>query len=613
METQPSTPISKNPNKDGKPQFSRVVNLFSTIIAVLFIVVIILTVSLNSKTRKVDRQERKIEHLTNAKGHMPYLLEEKDVKLMTIEASKKEFESYIDSINNLLILLSIIITVVVIILGVVVPLIIDEHQREANKKQIDEEVNEGIEIIKSQSVEEKKEIENLLDKLRIEINKKIDEQTNKSKADLSCVVSSEKTSLKTSSDRIERLMQEQRKLIDGSLMDINKRLDNIAEIIRIEKLDSETDRICEYKRLEDDGGATSDTYFSFASYYYKREDFDKVIDYCTKAVANRDNHEAVYPIWADALEAKGQLLKAWEKREKAIMLCTNTQESNTLIKQQDELMNRILSLETPDLKEKLQIEVDGIYFNMILVHKGIFTMGATAEQGTEDPWANESPAHEVFMSDYYIGETVVTQSLWNAVMGETNSSSRIDNEKEDLPKYNISLDECIGFVKKLNIKTKYSFKLPTEAQWEYAARGGSKSKNYKFSGSNAIDDVGWYWKNSGDSFLDDPYEINKTEENHCRLHSVINNRKKCNELGLYGMSGNVWEWCRDKYRYYNTDPQANPLCKDGQECVIRGGGYLSYAKNCRVSSRYYCSPNDRDIDLGFRLVIEIEETGSLKE
>ena len=226
-----------------------------------------------------------------------------------------------------------------------------------------------------------------------------------------------------------------------------------------------------------------------------------------------------------------------------------------------------------------EFEVEGVKFKMVKVEGGTFTMGATKEQGS-DAWDDEKPAHQVTLSDYYIGETQVTQALWKAVMGNNPSFWKGDN----MP-VQVSWDEAQEFIKKLNGVTGRTFRLPTEAEWEYAARGGKKSNRYRYSGSYNIDEVAWYDGNS-----------------RGKTHPV--KEKKANELGLYDMSGNVYEWCNDMYGKYNRAAQTNPQGPDEDSSrVLRGGGWSSNAWRCRVSSRFYYGPMYQNDLVGFRLVM----------
>ena len=220
--------------------------------------------------------------------------------------------------------------------------------------------------------------------------------------------------------------------------------------------------------------------------------------------------------------------------------------------------------------------VNGVQFTMVAVEGGTFTMGATSEQGS-DACKNEKPAHEVTLSDYYIGQTEVTQALWEAVMGSNPSHRKGGNR----PVGDVSWYDCQEFIQKLNQLTGKQFRLPTEAEWEYAARGGRKSRGYKYAGGNDIGSVAWYGNSGG-------------------THPVAT--KQANELGIYDMSGNVWEWCSDWNGDYQSSSQSDPQGpSSGFSRVGRGGGYYSNAMDCRVSSRNSYSPGYRYNNLGLRL------------
>ena len=228
----------------------------------------------------------------------------------------------------------------------------------------------------------------------------------------------------------------------------------------------------------------------------------------------------------------------------------------------------------------IRFTVNGVTFEMIKVQGGTFTMGCTSEQGS-DCYDNENPSHRVTVSSFYIGKYEVTQALWEAVMGSNPSDFKGGN----LPVENVSWDNCQEFIRKLNSKTGKNFRLPTEAEWEYAARGGNKSNGYKYSGSNSIDNVAWYYGNSG----------NKT-------HTV--GSKSPNELGIYDMSGNVWEWCSDWYGSYSSGSQTNPTGpSSGSYRVLRGGSWYGDAGDCRVSNRNDDDPDGRYGNCGFRLIL----------
>lgn len=220
-------------------------------------------------------------------------------------------------------------------------------------------------------------------------------------------------------------------------------------------------------------------------------------------------------------------------------------------------------------------------FDMVFVEGGTFTMGATSEQGT-DALDREKPAHSVTVSDFYIGKYEVTQAQWRAVMGSNPSNFKGDN----LPVEQVSWNDIQKFITKLNTMTGKTFRLPTEAEWEYAARGGNKSKGYKYSGSNTLDNVAWYANNSSS-----------------KTHPV--GQKQPNELGIYDMSGNVHEWCQDRYGKYDSEAQTNPMGSNrGSYRVLRGGSCGQVSESSRVSSRDYFIPGNHSflvIPVGFRL------------
>ena len=251
---------------------------------------------------------------------------------------------------------------------------------------------------------------------------------------------------------------------------------------------------------------------------------------------------------------------------------------------------------SPTTGTLVPITVNGVTFNMIKVDGGTFTMGATSEM--TNPWDDEKPTHQVTLSSYYIGETEVTQALWKAVMRKNPSKFKGDN----LPVENVSWEDCQTFIGKLNDLTGKSFRLPTEAEWEYAARGENKSRHTQYSGSSIIDEVAWYWQNSGDKYLTGDWDGDKIKENNCRIHPV--KTKKPNELGLYDMSGNVWEWCQDRYGNYSSNAQTNPTGPgSGSRRVSRGGSWGDNGWSCRSSRRNSGSPGNRYGDLGFCLAL----------
>ena len=219
--------------------------------------------------------------------------------------------------------------------------------------------------------------------------------------------------------------------------------------------------------------------------------------------------------------------------------------------------------------------------NMVWVEGGTFTMGATPEQGS-DAESDEKPAHQVTLSGFYICKYEVTQELWQAVMGSNPSYFKGNLSR---PVEEVSWDDCQIFISKLNSLTGKRYRLPTEAEWEYAARGGNRSRGYKYSGSDNLGSVTWYTDNSGST-----------------THPV--GQKSPNELGLYDMSGNVWEWCYDWYGSYSSGSQTNPTGSSSvSRRVIRGGSWNRIARHCRVSLRSNYTPSIRDVILGLRLAL----------
>ncbi len=250
----------------------------------------------------------------------------------------------------------------------------------------------------------------------------------------------------------------------------------------------------------------------------------------------------------------------------------------------------------------ISITYNGVDFIMKYIKGGSFKMGNDSNK----PEIDQIPVHDVILNDYYICETEITQALWCSIMDSNPSYLKGD----DLPVDYVSWEACQDFINKLNELTGYKFRLPTEAEWEYAARGGNKSKGYKYSGSNNIDEVAWYWKNSGNIYItgtDDDWNYDVVLNNNCKIHPV--KTKKPNELGLYDMSGNVWEWCSDYYDefYYKNSPLNNPTGPStgtyGKCHVQRGGNYKYYSEYCCVYYRDTYVPNFRLEPCGFRLVL----------
>jgi formylglycine-generating enzyme required for sulfatase activity len=259
--------------------------------------------------------------------------------------------------------------------------------------------------------------------------------------------------------------------------------------------------------------------------------------------------------------------------------CISEKEASEFL-QQKTFNNKII-----ENKDKISIEwiknliPDKEGIEMVFVEGGEFIMG--------DAEFEDAPPHKVTVSSFYIGKYPVTQAQWEAVMG--NNPSEFKN-CENCPVENVSWYDCQEFIQKLNAKTGKTYRLPTEAEWEYAARGGKRSKGYKYAGSNEIEAVAWYYKN-----------------NENKTHPV--GQKSPNELGIYDMSGNVWEWCNDWYGDYrlNEAYAKNPQGPDSGTCrVLRGGSWGSGAGGCLVADRDSGRPDGWGDNLGFRLLSPVE-------
>ena len=238
-----------------------------------------------------------------------------------------------------------------------------------------------------------------------------------------------------------------------------------------------------------------------------------------------------------------------------------------------------------------EFTVNGVSFQMVAIEGGTFTMGvdsAAVESGMAN--VDELPAHEVTVSSYSIGQTEVTQELWQAVMGSNPSSFTGDLQR---PVEQVSWDDCQEFIARLNAITGKNFRLPTEAEWEYAARRGNKSTGTIYAGSDELEDVAWYY---GNSYAVGPYSADYG------THAV--GTKHANELGLYDMCGNVFEWCSDWYGEYNEEAQENPVGPEmGVRRVTRGGSWFSVSRDSRITFRGNEAPTSRSYSLGLRLAL----------
>lgn len=248
----------------------------------------------------------------------------------------------------------------------------------------------------------------------------------------------------------------------------------------------------------------------------------------------------------------------------------------------------------PDEPQTETFTVNDVSFTMVPVEGGTFIMGTDYNSPDDFYW--EQPAHEVTLSSYFIGQSEVTQALWQAVMGENPSYFSTRNNYDtnlQRPVECVSWNDCQTFITKLNQLTGRTFRLPTEAEWEFAARGGNQSQGYEYSGSNNLDDVAWYW-----------YSIPSRISGNAGYGTQTVATKAPNELGLYDMSGNVWEWCQDYWGgIYSSEAQTNPVGPStGDTHVYRGGSWGSY-KGCRVSYRVSEKPTFTLFDIGLRLAL----------
>ncbi|HRD79490.1 MAG TPA: SUMF1/EgtB/PvdO family nonheme iron enzyme [Saprospiraceae bacterium] len=248
----------------------------------------------------------------------------------------------------------------------------------------------------------------------------------------------------------------------------------------------------------------------------------------------------------------------------------------------------------------LFMHLENTYFpTMIQVQGGTFTMGS-------NDYDSEQPPHDVTLSDFAIAQTPTTWQQFGIFCLETGFKVPHDEDwgRANRPLINVSWEDAAEFCRWISTKRSRHYRLPTEAEWEYAARGGRLSKGCQYAGSDNLDEVGWYWENSGDERLSGEWGIDKINKNKCRTHPV--GQKRSNELGLYDMSGNVWEWCEDDwhddYKGAPKDGRAWVDSSRGDNRVYRGGGWSGDAEYCRAAFRRYWYPARRISDVGFRLV-----------
>ena len=231
------------------------------------------------------------------------------------------------------------------------------------------------------------------------------------------------------------------------------------------------------------------------------------------------------------------------------------------------------------LTHEQKLMIKEIETSMISIEGGIFTMGCTSDQGAECTH-DEFPIHQVQLSGFKLLKTEVTQGMWQSVMGNNPS---LNKRSAQFPVENVSFTDIEKFIYILNEISSHRYRLPTEAEWEFAARGGIKSKSTLYSGSNEAQSVSWNVGNSSNT-------------------SHITGYKNANELGLFDMSGNVWEWCSDWYGEYHASEESDPRgAVDGTDKVIRGGSYSGSIWFCRNAIRMHYAPSYKSHFIGFRL------------
>jgi formylglycine-generating enzyme required for sulfatase activity len=272
-----------------------------------------------------------------------------------------------------------------------------------------------------------------------------------------------------------------------------------------------------------------------------------------------------------------RLAEAQRKAEEAARLAEEKRKKEADIQRQKDAEAARQKRLAEETEQKRQAEIALLMPEMVLVKGGTFKMGS-------DKYDSEKPIHAVTLNDFHMGKYPITQAQWQKIMGNNPSHFKGDN----MPVEMVNWYDCQAFCKKISEKTGETFRLPTEAEWEYAARGGNQSKGFEYSGSNNVGEVAWYNSNS-DS----------------KTHTV--GTKKSNELGIYDMSGNVWEWCSDWYGSYSGAATNNPTgAVEGSNRVLRGGGWYNNSRGCRVANRYNDTPTYRNFNLGFRVAISFQ-------
>lgn len=362
------------------------------------------------------------------------------------------------------------------------------------------------------------------------------------------------------------------------------------------------------KKIQNPANAAVEELFKQGIHFaFDRDDYKEAVKYFRKA-ADQGHTWAQYMLGSCYEDGDGVIqdyieAAKWYKKAADQGLAEAKTRYELVLAKIPSKENTATAIPEKSINRSKVINVNGASFNMILVESGSFIMGSNNRND------NEKPAHSVTISNnYYIGETEVTQALWKAVMGQTPTQSGDQWDEDhglgsDFPAYYVNWNDVQSFINKLNSLTGKRFRLPTEAEWEYAAKGGKNSRNYTYSGSNDLDEVAEY-----DDRSDFELEMNFVFEFTTGFKSTQKVKsKKPNELGIYDMTGNVEEWCSDRWsnNYYSNSPSLNPIGPStGNSRVVRGGGISTRKPSeCVISYRDCYTPDTRYNCTGFRLVL----------
>lgn len=502
--------------------------------------------------------------LSNNQAGIPNM-SENNLRAEIYSAAHEASESFVNHTGNLLTIFGIMLTIITAIICVLFPFLINKEQKEWMKQRL-EKSEQDLE-------EQKKTIETIKTDLGNEI---IREKEQREKYHYF---------LKSTN----RFTVNMRRNIIKTAEDILPLIEHDKEYKELESINDSPGKIAALNNIIGQGHANSKIYHELGKLYSKKSNtYNKACDAFQNAVNLNNEFVDAYIEWAKVLENQCNLIESWEKREKAIFYIMSKDKSKStelqdLQNEQNEIEKKLFSSPI-NSESKKTIIVEKVYFKMILVNGGTFKIGEEPKQGDQD-YHN----HKVLLNDYYIGETVVTQQLWQAIMGDNPSKKH----GIKLPVENVSWENANKFIENLNahpeIKNKgIKFRLPTNAEWEYAARGGYNQDTHPYSGNDNIDMVAWYGENS-----------------KLMTHPVM--EKEPNLLGLYDMSGNVYEWCQDYwwgYTYHDDDDWVNP-CYDKQKDdyglgrICRGGGWGSSKESCRVTN---VVNGHQSGAIGFRLV-----------